>query len=152
MPRKTLGLNLALLACTVFYGLFPLAQAAFGLFLGARTNDAVTARIWLWLVISVAFLLLMIPAWRGRPPQIRPVLSIVVLALTALQLAFVVSDLTSQPTDVLLDSGRDLSNAVNAGMLLVYVLIPLYVVWYLNRYPARRYYNGQPPLPPTNEA
>ena len=143
-PGKPLGLTLALVACVVLYGLWPLAQALLFLSLAARTNETLAPQAWLALVLSLGFLALLVPAWLGRPPQIRWVLSIAVIGLTIFQLALVIGGLTSPPDGVALpDAGSAISRTVNFGMLCVYIPVPLYIVWYLNRYPSRVYYGGR---------
>lgn len=141
---RPLGLSIALWACTVLYGLYPLAEAAFYLVMVTRRSSIqVPSRVLLGLVLSVGFLLLMIPAWLGRPPQIRLVLTAAVLTLMVINLGFALGDLLTQPEGIIADSATDLNRAANACAIPLYVLITAYIVWYLNRYPSRAYYSGR---------
>jgi hypothetical protein len=137
---RPLGLTIALLACTVLYGLYPLGEALLFLTAAVRTNEAISARVVLTLVLSVGFLLMLIPAWAGRPPQMRIILAITVLALMGINLAFVIGDLAGRQ-NALPDAASQFSQTVDYCSLLLQTLVPLYVIWYLNRYPSRAYYN-----------
>lgn len=138
---KPLGLSIALVLSALLYGLMPLAEAIFFLVLRMRTHRELEPRAWLLLVSGIIFLILMIPAWLGRPPKIRPVLSMAVVGFSVLRLVFVIIELSNRPENgPIQDSGTAPSNASNLSLLLIYVLVPLYIVWYLNRHPSRAYY------------
>ncbi len=137
------GLTIALLACAVLYGLYPLAQASLFMVAAVRTSNPISARMVLGVVLGVGFLLLMIPAWLGRPPQMRLILTLVVLGLMVLNLAFVISDLSHHERDIIADAGSQISRAINICSLVFQILVPLYVIWYLNRYPSRAYFSRQ---------
>ena len=136
------GLTLALLACTVLYGIYPLVEGGFFLIVTLRMNEQVQSRLALTFALGVALLLLMIPAWLGRPPQIRLIVIVAVLGLMLLNLAFVIGDMTAQNEGLVLDSLSQSAPAVDTCSLLVQIIVPLYVIWYLSRYPSRQYYQG----------
>ncbi len=139
-PRP-LGLTIALLACTLLYGLYPLALAVFYLvFALRRQSSGADLRALMQLILSVGLLALVIPAWRGRPPQIRRILTLAVLGLMVLNLAFAAADLSVQPAGVMADSTSDARRVVDLCAFPVYLLVSLYIAWYLNRYPARAFY------------
>lgn len=141
---RPLGLSIALWACTVLYGLYPLAEATFYLVMTSRRSSIqVPPRVLIGLGLSVGFLLLMVPAWRGRPPQIRLALTAAVLLLMIINLGFALGDLLTQPEGIIADSATDLNRAANTCAIPLYVLITAYIVWYLNRYPSRAYYSGR---------
>ena len=140
---RPLGLTLALWACTLLYGLYPLAEALFYLILiTRRSSTPVSPRAFLSLILSVGFLLLMIPAWLGRPPQIRKILTVVVLGLMVINLGLALVDLLNRPTNVLADSSTAITQTADTCSFPIYILVTAYIVWYLNRYPSRAYYNG----------
>jgi len=142
-PARPRGLTIALLACTVLYGLYPLATGLFFLLpaLG-RPQYTVEPRTVLDIVISLAFLALLIPAWRGRPPRTRLILTAAVIGLMLLNLGTAVYDLTNQPA-LTLDSTSQISQATTTCSIPIYAQLTLYIVWYLNRYPARAFYRGE---------
>jgi succinate dehydrogenase hydrophobic anchor subunit len=89
--------------------------------------------------VSVVFLIIAFFAWRGRPSFMRYVLMISVVGIAGFQLfqAFTAFD------DQL--EGGSLDNLIvflRQGSVVISILIPLYVVWYLNRGPARAFYRG----------
>ncbi len=144
-PRRPRGLTIALLACTVLYGLYPLVTGLFFLLPAVgRPQYTVEPRVVLDVVLSLGFLALLVPAWRGRPPRIRLILTAAVIGLMLLNLGMAVYDLTSRSA-LTLDSTSQLSEATTTCSIPIYALLTLYIVWYLNRYPARAYYRGEAP-------
>jgi hypothetical protein len=151
-PRRPRGLTIALLACTVLYGLYPLAQGLFFIFPAfSRPTYEVQPRVALNIVLGLAFLILMIPAWRGRPPRIRLVLTGAVLGLMLLYLGFAVADLAAQ-SGLALDSTSALDRTTATCSIPFYLLLTTYIVWYLNRYPSRAYYRGAATPPATEDS
>ena len=158
-PRRPRGLIIALLACTVLYGLYPLAQGLFFILPAlSRPTYEVQPRVLLDILLSIAFLILLIPAWLGRPPSIRPILTGAVLILLVINLGFALADLAAQ-SGLVLDSTTQLDRTTTTCSIPFYLLTTAYIVWYLNRYPSRVYYRGEitPPAsadaetPPTGE-
>ena len=140
---RPLGLTIALWGCTILYGLYPLAQAIFYLVLSGRRNDSeFLTRALFSLALSVGFLLLMIPAWLGRPPRIRNILTVAVLGLLAVNLFFALLDLVHQGDPFTVNSTTEISRAADYCAFPLYILTTAYILWYLNRHPSRTYYAG----------
>ncbi|MEZ4667709.1 MAG: hypothetical protein R3E39_07305 [Anaerolineae bacterium] len=94
-------------------------------------------------VFAVAFLIIAILAWRGRPPYIRFGMVIAVLGLTLFRFAIIIAPkLVSGSIENGIDSGASVWDALGLGQLLSGIPILLYVAWYMNRAPARAFYRG----------
>ncbi|GAB4414342.1 MAG: hypothetical protein Kow00106_09380 [Anaerolineae bacterium] len=153
--RRPPGLTLALLATAALYGLLPLLEAYFLYRLDATAEEAfllggVTITAWTWAQAAYGAVMLLVCglAWWGRPPQIRFVLSALLLLLTAVTLYRVVETWTT-PQDPIF--GGQVQTALRGFLrcqLPALVLVPLYVLWYLNRAPARAFYRRVPPPVP----
>lgn len=143
-PRRPVGLTIALLACAVLYGIYPLLEAGLFLSVNIRTGSNITAEMILTLVTGIIFTLLVILAWRGRPPAIRAVLIGAVVIVALINLAFLFGNAAAQASSLELDAGQQIAETLRPGTLLAQILIPLYVIWYLNRAPARAYYAAKP--------
>lgn len=164
-PGRPFGVTLAILLSALFFSILPMA------FVGMRVaiesyvsqqrvlvlpnGDIVTdeglsgaesetvfesEELALQAAISGGFLLIAFLAWRGRPRQMRFVLMAAVLGLAGLFLWQALEQFNAQER-----SGGSLDSLLrflSQGSVLLYVLIPLYVVWYLNRGPARAFYRG----------
>ena len=152
-PRRPRGLTIALLTCTVLYGLYPLVQGLFFILPAlSRPTYEVQPRVLLDLGLSIVFLILLIPAWLGRPPRIRPILTAAVLLLMAINLGFALADLAAAQATLTLDSTSALDRTTTTCSIPFYLLLTGYIVWYLNRYPSRAYYRGEPIAPAADEA
>jgi hypothetical protein len=143
---RPLGLSLAILATLIGFGLMPLApllllawtaitRRQIGLdILGNNPITFVTMGLGGVIIIACFF------AWRGRPYGVRRVLLLCVWLMTALQ-AYQI--LFPRGSEGLFGVGGNISGGAFTLLCLVPVLtlVPLYVTWYLNRYPARQFYN-----------
>jgi RsiW-degrading membrane proteinase PrsW (M82 family) len=99
--------------------------------------------LFLQILLGLAFLIIAIFAWHGRPQSIRPIMIASVCGLTLLTLLVSLLPLIRQPSlETGFDSGNSLSLTLSASRLLLSVLIPLYVVWYMSRGPVRAFYRG----------
>ncbi len=164
-PQRTLGLSLAILASAVLFSILPLLQVAMillirqrfqGVSLSVPGEDAVSPlavggsfsgiedySLILQAVLGIVFLLIAVGAWRGRPPWIRFAMLASVLVLTGVTVALSLLPLITSPDlDQGIDSGAAIRRVLLSGRLLLSVLVALYVVWYVNRGPARAYYRG----------
>lgn len=99
-------------------------------------------------VIAIMFLVVTILAWKGRPPQIRWIMLAAVLGLTAINLWQTISTVIA-PVEIQqgIDSGVAIARQIACGTITFQVTIPLYVVWYMNRAPARAFYQGNQRAP-----
>lgn len=149
--RRPPGLVLALLATAALYGVLPLLEVYFLHRLDATAEEAfllggVTVNAWTWVQGAVGVLVLVVCglAWWGRPAQIRFVLTGLLLVLTAITL-YRIGEAWASPQDPIF--GGQVQTALRSFLrcqLPAMVLVPLYVVWYLNRAPARAFFRRVP--------
>jgi hypothetical protein len=165
-PGRPLGVSLAILASVLLFSVFPLLQvgmvllverqvqqanpviplgedgeleaiATGGDFRGGITDD----RLVLQTALGVAFLIVAVFAWRGKPASIRFIFVGAVLLLTAITM--ILTFLPASGGGGL--SGGSLDALINSTLcrpMAISLLVALYVVWYLNRGPARAFYRG----------
>ncbi len=165
-PARTLGVSLAILASVMLFSILPFLQIAMILILNYRfrqvdlavpgNSGGVTAlaegsnfigvadaSLVVQAALGVIFLVIAFYAWRGRPAWIRFAMLAAVLVLTAVTIAFSIAPIFSSPDLTQgIDSGEALRQTLLSGRLLLSILVALYVVWYMNRGPARAYYRG----------
>lgn len=124
--------------------------ASGGDFLGVSETN-----LMIYALAGVIFLVIAYLAWRGRPSRIRFVLMAAVVFLAAFYAFQAVQTLISVP---------DLQNGIDAAdsamytqsrlELVLYALVVLYVIWYINRGPARAFFRGyyldDPQTPPSS--
>ncbi|MAS34349.1 MAG: hypothetical protein CL610_10100 [Anaerolineaceae bacterium] len=157
-PGRPLGLSLAILISVVLFSLLPIGQVIFVLSLqrqfesieflegggavGGSLQVSQTNLI-VPVILGILFLLIAILAWRGRPPQIRFVFVAAVIIVTLVTIALSTAGV-AQPADVSqgIDSGMQLTSSLMSARVLVSVLVALYVIWYVNRGPARAFFRG----------
>ncbi|MBN8635596.1 MAG: hypothetical protein J0M07_09775 [Anaerolineae bacterium] len=165
-PPRTLGVSLAILASVMLFTVLPLLQVAAPVLIqyrlsqvelpmpdGSGTVSPVAvggglegwsngATLW-QLGTSALFFVIAIGAWLGRPRWIRGLMIAAVLILLALTVITSVATLNDPPD---INSGLDSSQSLTASLiyarLAVSGLVTLYVLWYLNRGPARAFYRG----------
>jgi cytochrome bd-type quinol oxidase subunit 2 len=165
-PGRPLGVSLAIAASVLLYFVAPLLQVGMillveshfermqpviefegdefeaitgGDFRGEITDD----RLILQIVLGVAFLGLAAIAWRGKPSYIRFVFIGAVLFLTALTIGLsILPGAEASDADISGGSLDALAASLDCIQIGVSLLIPLYVIWYLNRGPARAFYRG----------
>lgn len=165
-PGRTLGLSLAILASVMLFSILPLTQVGTVLLLRSRfenasltidgQNESVAplavggsytgvddSALVVQSVLGAAFLVIAFFAWRGKPHWIRFAMLASVVVLTLVTIWFSVAPLVSQ-RDISqgFDSGAGIRDVLLSGRLLLSILVALYVVWYVNRGPARAYYRG----------
>lgn len=162
-PGRPLGVTIAILVSVVFYSIIPLLQIGV-IFLveqrfreasqtaspfGGQTvsggnfrGDIADERIIFQAVVAVIFLVIAYFTWRGRPKTMRILFMIAVLAMTAATLVLSIAPASDGEGM----SGSSLDVVLNVAqycwLAITTFLIPLYVVWYLNRGPARAFYRG----------
>jgi hypothetical protein len=165
-PGRTLGLSLAILASVMLFSLLPLIQVATVLMLRSRFESASLsiqgegddiaplavggsytgvddATLLVQVILGGAFLVVAFFAWRGKPQWIRFAMLASVVVLTLVTIVLSVVPLISQ-SDINqgIDSGAAIRDVLLSGRLLLSVFVAFYVVWYVNRGPARAYYRG----------
>jgi hypothetical protein len=157
-PGRPLGLSLAIIISVMLFSILPIGQIIFFLVLRQRFQNMeflegggaiggdmhFSDAALLWQFISgVVFLAIAIFAWRGKPSSMRYVLIAAVLILTTVTIAATLISLNSVP-DVQsgIDSGGSVQDSLLRARLVVTALVSLYVMWYVNRGPARAFYRG----------
>lgn len=148
--RRPPGVTLALVAVGVLYGLRPLLEAALYHRLDATADEALIPggiEISVWSTVEGAFgavmLALCLLAWLGRPARIRWVLIGAMLMLTAINLFRIAQAWRVEPDPVF---GGQVQSGLRSALLCqlpLMALVPLYVVWYLNRAPARAFFRRE---------
>ena len=161
-PPRPFGVTLAIIASLILFTIFPLIEV--GMLLSVRLHFSnVTfddngpqpfamgadflgipdSKIFLQAIIALIFLIIAFFAWRGRPPFMRYVLMLACAGLTLFNILNVVIGQLSQQN--LADGIRSLDSVINSlslGEFVMGFLVTFYVVWYLNRGPARAFYRG----------
>lgn len=165
-PGRTLGISLAILASVMLFSIFPFLQLAMlaiinnrlqfvdlsvpgqedgvvPLAVGGDITGIAGAGLVVQAAFGVAYLVIAFLAWRGRPSWIRFAMIGFVVVMTVLTIVLSLTPLISQPELTQgIDSGEALRRVLLSGQLLLSVLVALYVVWYMNRGPARAYFRG----------
>lgn len=165
-PPRTLGVSLAILASVMLFTVLPLLQVAAPLLIqyrlsqvdlpspdgtgtvrpvavGGELEGGSNGATLFQLGTSTLFLVIAIGAWLGRPRWIRGVMLASVLILLTLTVITSIATLNAPPDiNSGLDSGQSLTASLIYARLAVSGLVTLYVLWYLNRGPARAFYRG----------
>ena len=161
-PGRPFGVTLAIIASACLFSILPLLQV--GLILSVRQHflnmnfqdsglDMIAmggdllgvpeSSLILQTFLSIAFLVISIMAWRGKPSSIRFIMIVAVALLTGIKFVSVLIPLFSQPDFQKGTSSLDgIMNSLGAGQFVIEFFILLYVLWYMNRGPARAFYRG----------
>jgi hypothetical protein len=93
--------------------------------------------------LALVFLVIGVFAWRGRPARIRFVMMGAVIIYTLIGVVGLVLQMTAAPS---LEQGISSIDSVWSALylreFLGQLLVTLYVLWYLNRAPARAFFRG----------
>ena len=157
-PGRPLGLSIAIIVSFMLFSMLPLAQVAFVLLLQHQfaaidfmtQGGAVGGELQIGTINLVApaisgfiFLVVSVLAWRGKPRGIRLIFAVAVILITLMVIGLTALSLGTPPTlEQGLDSGADLGNTLLRTRAVVSILVALYVIWYVNRGPARAFYRG----------
>ncbi len=156
-PGRPLGVTLAIVCSVVVFSFIPLAHVYFLLrirhimsfgpesVVGFNITGLSTANLLLEIGLSISFLVIAVITWRGKPAYMRHVFVGTVLLLgVVFTVAFVLPPLLQNPTltETGLDSGQDAARRQAINFLIATAIVSLYVVWYMNRGPARAFYRG----------
>ncbi|MBL8132620.1 MAG: hypothetical protein JNL42_12245 [Anaerolineae bacterium] len=166
-PPRTLGLSLAILASVMLFTLLPLLQVsiffavqyrfsqvnlpvdpssedtAAPIAIGGSAGGVPDTALIVQIALGLGYLPLAVAAWRGRPASIRKTIMAGVILLTLATALMTAVNLSSAPTvQNGIDSGEDLRRGLLISRTISSALIALYVVWYMNRGPARAFYRG----------
>jgi hypothetical protein len=148
---RPLGLTVAIAATAIFYGLLPIAEVYFLRRLDVATDEAyllggVSISTWTWLQAIVGGVILVICgfAWWGRPPWIRFVLIGAILVPTVLTLFRIIEAWTREADPLFGGQTEEMIRSFVRCQMPALIVVPLYVLWYLNRAPARAFYRRLP--------
>lgn len=161
-PGRPLGVSLAIIAAVLIFSLLPLLQV--GLLFAVQQHFAnlnisdngsqmmivgtdfmgiAAETLAVQVILACVFFIVALFAWRGRPGTARFTFMGLVVIYTAIKLASVISQTTTpQNLQAGISSMDSLLQAVSKGEFIVEVLVMLYVIWYMNRGPARAFYRG----------
>jgi hypothetical protein len=161
-PGRPLGVTLAILASALLFGILPLTQLSIPLiiqarmaqidlgdgqapvFAGGNFEGVSDVQSLIQFLLAVIFIGVCISAWIGRPPRIRIIMATGVIVLTVLQFLFVIVPRVATQPDFQqgITSGDGLLRTAAITQFAISMLVALYVVWYLNRAPARAFFRG----------
>ncbi len=161
-PPRPFGVTLAVLASLILFTCFPLIEVAMLISvrlhfanlkfaddgtqpfaMGADFLGIPDSKIILQAVIAILFLIIAFFAWRGRPTYMRYVLMVTCALLTFFNILNIVAgQLSQQNLEAGVSSLDSILNSLSLGQFAIGILVTLYVVWYLNRGPARAFYRG----------
>jgi hypothetical protein len=151
---RPLGLILAVAATALVYGVTPLLNLYFMWRVGNTAEGefklggiGITAWDWLSASLGAVILIVCILAWWGRPAWIRFVLMGLLLLLAAVNLYRIGEVLTTSVDPLEGGQAEEIQQNLFTCWLPGLLLVPLYVVWYLNRAPARAFYRRVPLTP-----
>ncbi|MBE2270699.1 MAG: hypothetical protein IAE80_20845 [Anaerolinea sp.] len=165
-PPRTVGLSFAILAGVMWFALLPLLEIATSVLIQYRVNSIeipvtpqgdtaapiasggellgiTTLGVGAQLATSLGFLVIAALAWRGRPRWIRGAMIAAVLLLLIWTTINAYTAMSAIP-DIRagFDSGMEVGRSLAFGRLVIGALIALYMLWYMNRGPARAFYRG----------
>lgn len=165
-PGRPLGVSLAIVVSLILYTILPLLQVGFlwivqertaairlplpeggesevPLAVGGSLGGLDVGVLWLQVTLAIVFLVICVMAWLGRPPAIRWIMTAAVVGLTLTTGAITIAQVSEQ-LDLRfgLDSAAAIGQSLAWGRFVAGALVALYVVWYLNRAPARAFYRG----------
>ncbi len=148
---RPLGLTLAIIATAIWYGGMPLFSLYFLQRVGAAAEETFIAggvgiSIWDYMnaLLGGIILIICILAWGGRPSWIRFVLIVSIVLPTLVNLYRIYEVLTATANPLTSGSADEVWDNILRCQVPGMILIPLYVTWYLNRAPARAFYQRIP--------
>lgn len=168
-PGRPLGVTIAIVASVIVFSLLPLLRVGLIVAVEQRFNvisevsvplgeqevapfasggnfdgGLSDAEVILQVVLSVGFLVVAFFAWRGGSQLMRYVFmgAVALLAVIAVLLEITAVFAPDPQTGLSGGSLDALLDALGSTTLLLRVIIPVYVLWYLNRGPARAFYRG----------
>ena len=148
VPRRTLGLMMAIILMALVLGVIPIVPALLILLIDLSGHVIVPEDpiFWLPAIFGVLTVIASVMAWIGRPPATRQAL--LTVATLTLGVDLIVN---SRPT-LELEVGKVYGSSLDSGVqavslcLLVFqILIYIFALWYLNRDPAKAFYRRSRP-------
>lgn len=161
-PPRPFGVTLAILSSLLLFTILPLMEVGIILIVRQRflnvqlVDDGIQPiamggdflgvsplLVTLQAVLAFSFLVIAILAWRGRPSSIRFGLVVAIIVVTLIRFAtLLIPGLLSGNLNQGIDSGASIWEAVGIGQFLTGLPVLIYVMWYMNRAPARAFYRG----------
>lgn len=158
-PGRPLGLSLAILISFMLFSVLPAAQVIFVLALrqqfqtieflegggaiGGDLKGFEDIELLVPVVSALIFAVVAVMAWTGKPRQIRAIFVVAVVLITVTTFATTLVTMVTPPTlEQGFDSGTEFVDSLLVARLVVSILVALYVIWYVNRGPARAFYRG----------
>lgn len=161
-PPRPFGVTLAILSSLILFTIFPLIQVGMlvlvqlhfsrvqfaedelqPVFMGADILGVPASRIVLQAVLAIIFLVIAFFAWKGRPPAMRFVLMLACVGLTLFSvISAILVQIGQYDQQMGVSSLDSILSSVAFGQFGLGILVTLYVIWYLNRGPARAFYRG----------
>jgi hypothetical protein len=167
-PERPFGVTLAILASVFVYSVLPLLWLGLTILIEQRLNEISevripigsdevapiatggsldlgigTTEILVQMSLSLGFLFIALLAWRGKSRFMRYLFLLAVISLSTVMIAARLLPLFETPRDGI--SGGSLEavfDFLSNGHILLMIFLPIYVIWYLNRGPARAFYRG----------
>lgn len=154
-PKRPFGVALAIFTCFLLFTALPLIEVFFIISVDSmmvfdtvgRSGiniigiDGFRQQMTIQATLAIAFLILLILTWIGRPPFIRIVFSGAVALIGILTVVVqIIPRFIASPT--VMDSSRDFNQPALIIYLIVTLCITLYTIWYMNRWAARAFYRG----------
>jgi hypothetical protein len=166
-PARPFGVTLAILLCILFFAIIPsltilsrimierhiasnntfiMPDGTETTIISGGTDDNIQSyfddsAFYQQMGISLFVVIFGIFAWRGKPAWIRYAFMAIVLIISA-TLIYQNLVLFQSSTDLQGGTGQTLFDFIRNSNILFLFLLPLYVIWYLNRAPARAFYRG----------
>jgi hypothetical protein len=145
--HRPLGLTIAILATMGLYGIWPMLPALLLIWVDARGHRNVGGEIintlgWVNTALGFITIVACVMAWVGRPRWSRWLMIVLVLLATAFRLVQTVQALTTPNCAIgqVCGSLQSLERPYALCQGLMLILVPLYIIWYMNRAPARAFY------------
>jgi hypothetical protein len=151
---RPLGVTIALLGAVVFFGIFPLIE----LYLAYRLDrasegsfiivgsDLIPLDAWTWFggLAGLLVILVAIPAWLGRLRYIRFVFIGTILLSVAASIAKIIEHSESDNPILPQNAFESALQDVFGLQYFIQAVMLVYILWYLNRAPARAFYRQKP--------
>lgn len=167
-PGRPLGLSIAIFLSLLLFSVIPLTQVGMVLIVQTRlqnmsslaipdgqgdTAEAIASggnftgipaeTILLQVGLASLFLVVSVLAWRGRPPVMRWAYTGAVIVYSLLTIISGLAPLFAIPNPQQgIDSGMEIQRPLLIIQTMATLLVFLYIIWYVNRAPARAFFRG----------
>lgn len=144
-PLPTFGLRLGLMMAFMLIGLVPLLKVYVAFRLNSHTDEVVMELPFdLWSqalgIVSILTLVGTVLAWRGSPSAIWWVYQAIILLTLTLICAEALVRYYSDCDACIIQINQDFMNRIFRLIIPLQLAAGAYVLWYINRPPAKRFY------------